>query len=374
MKKIRFPILVSLCCLLAWFLPAPAAADSTAYFSYSLNTASAPGEELVRLDVAAYKTEETAAGFRLKVQYDEDKLDYISTETSGAVKSGTMQTNGGSGLVSCVYVCNTESGYAPKLSGTVASFVFQVEADAKAGNTALTVSADQVCDYDGNPLDADETEKKLNLKILPSLSSKASLTALVPSSGKLEPEFSPSVRSYSLAVGSEVGTVELQPAAADGGTVSVSRKTLNGAGKETQITVTVTSADRSQTAQYLVTVQRAAKEEGTVSIKGKKTGNDGPGSSGNHTGSESPPERSGRTRNPDGQDSRTRAPAEGQAAGFPQAAAEAPENGERESSGDRTLVLVGDRMPSFFTGMLAAALCVTVGIAISLWLPIRRQP
>lgn len=371
MKKRRFPIVVCLCCLLARFLPMPAAADSAVYFSYSLDPVSASAEELVRLNVKAFKTEETAAGFRLKIQYDEDKLDYLSTETAGAVKSGTMQTNGSSGLVSCVYVCDTGNGYAPKLSGTIASFVFQVAADAKAGNTALTVSADQICDYDGNPLDTDDAEEKLNLKILPVFSSEASLTALTPSAGTLEPDFSPSVHNYSLAVGSEIGTVEFQAKAADGGTVAASRKTLNGAGKETRITVTVTSADRAQTAQYLVAVQRAAKGEKAVSVTKGKAGDEGPGAEVKN--SVSPADYSGGTQGAEGPGSRGQPAETAQAAGSPQSSA-APEGEKQESAGDRTLVLVGDRMPSFFTGMLAAALCITVGIALSLWLPIRRRP
>jgi hypothetical protein len=289
-----------------------------------------------------------------------------------------MRTNGGSGQVSCVYVCNTGNGSAPKLSGTVASFVFQVAADAKAGNTELTVSADQICDYDGDPLDADQTEKKLKLKILPLLSSKAGLTSLTPSAGKLEPDFSPSVHRYFLAVGSEVGTLEFQTASADRGTVFVSRKTLNGAGRQTKITVTVTAADRSQTAQYVVTVQRAQKGEDTVSITERNAGDEGPQAAGKSKNKE-PRDGAGRirSRNSPG----TQMSAAGQAPGSPpdeaqadaQDAAQAPEDGEWRSSGDRTLVLVGDRMPSFFTGMLATALCITVGIAISLWLPIRRR-
>jgi hypothetical protein len=376
MKKLRFPILACLCCLLAQFLPVPAAAaGAAAYFSCSLDPASASAEELVRLDVKAYRTEETAAGFRLKVRYDEDRLEYVSTEAAGAVKSGTMKTNGGSGLISCVYVCNTEKGHAPVLSGTIASFVFQVAADAKAGSTALTVSADQICNYDGDPLDADRAEQKLNLKIHPSLSAKAGLTALTPSSGTLEPEFSPSVHSYMLAVGSKIDTVEFQAAAADGGTVKASRKTLNAAGKETQIALTVTSADRTRTSQYLVTVRRAAKGEEAVSVKPEKAGKKGPGTAGEAKNSEPTPKNSGGTGRAESPDSLTaRPPESGPSAALPQSTAAEPENGGRESTGDRTLVLVGDRMPSFFTGMLAAALCISVGIAISLWLPIHRRP
>lgn len=365
MKKFRFAAAVCLCCLLIRLCPASASAASAVYFSYSLSCASASAEDLVRLDVKAYKTEETAAGFRLNVQYDEDKLDYISTETAGAVKSGTMRTNGSAGEISCVYVCNTDQGYAPKLSGTIASFVFQISADAKAGGTVLTVDADQICGYDGGPLDADGTGKKLSLTILPPLSAQASLNELIPSAGTLEPGFSPSVHSYTLAVGSGVGAVEFQAAAAEGGAVQVSRKTLNGAGKETQIAVTVTAANGKEKGQYLIAVRRAEKEPGTVSAAAEKSKSPGTAENAEASGTGSPGPQ-------------IRAGAQGQAVPEQQSPSEAARKdaaaAARQPAEERTLVLVGDRTPSFFTGMLAAALCITVGIAVSLWLPIRRRP
>ncbi|QNK40088.1 cohesin domain-containing protein [Caproicibacter fermentans] len=361
------------CFFLMRLLPASAAAASPTYFSYSLDPVSASGEELVRLNVTAYKTEETAAGFRLKIHYDEDKLDFISTETSGAVKSGTMQTSADSGLISSVYVCNTENGSAPRLSGTIASFLFQVAADAPTGNTALTVSADQICDYDGDSLEADNTEAKLNLKIQRSLSSEARLTELIPSAGSLEPEFAPSVRNYILKVGSDVGSVDFQTGAAGGGSVRVSRKTLNGAGKETQIAVTVTSEDRTQNAQYLITVERAAKDAAGSSITEGKAAGGGPGPS--RETESAAREASGGNRSGPGSGSKS---SPGFAAGGAGESASGSGGDTRQSealqaAGDRTLILVGDRMPTFLTGMLLAVLCALVGILLSLWLPIRRK-
>lgn len=361
--------------LLAAVLTVPAAASSQAYFSYSLDTASAANEEMIRLNVTAYKTETTAAAFRLRVYYDEDRLEYVSTETSGAVKSGTMQTNCSSGFLSCVYVCNPEKGYAPKLSGTVASFLFQVEPDAHSGKTSLTVTADQICDYDGNPLEANNTEKELTLKVLPPLSSEVGLTELTPSAGTLVPEFSPSVFNYTLTVGSEINTVEFKTRAAEGGTVHVNRSRLNGAGKETLITVTVTSEDRTQTAQYMITVKREQEEK--TNLFSAQVGN----------ANSSAPSCVEKIEKPENTNSNTSSrpiahndaaqisqpAAAGQSSFTPSSTATQTDRILPEERVEKTLVLVGDRMPSFFTGMLASALCITVGIAVSLWFPIHRR-
>ena len=372
MKRSQWFACACLCVLIAGCFPMPAAAQSQPYFSFRMDQDTVSREGSVRLQVQAYRTEATAAGFRLKVGFDEDALEFLGTETSGAVKSGAMYSSGSSGEVTCVYVCNTDKGYAPELSGTVAAFLFQVEPDAPTGKTALTVATDQVCDYDGDPLEADDGEEKLSLKIVPTPSSEAYLTELEPSAGVLEPEFSPSVHGYTLSVDSGTDTVEFTAEAAKSGTARVSRKTLNGAGKQTAITVTVTSEDRTETAQYLVTVEREAKAGSPAQAEPRQAGTDSLAAS-------SRPGGAGRTGEPpagagpgDGGEAEGTEPtvpvseSQPQAAGGPEAALRADM---------RPLVLVGDRMPSFLTGMLAAALCVTVGVTLSLWLPIRpRRP
>ena len=363
-------------------LPASAAERPAAYFSFHMDPASVSGGEVARLEVEAYRTEITAAGFRIQVSFDEDKLAFLGTETSGAVKSGTMRTNGSSGQITCVYVCNADKGYAPQLSGTVASFLFQAEPDAAEEETTLTVETDQICDYDGSPLETDRGSAELELKLSPALSSKARLTALEPSAGTLVPEFSPSATEYCLSVGSGVGSVEFRADAAEGGAVRVSRKTLNAAGKETQIVVTVTSADRSETAQYLVHVERMPKETApaAVSDRPEKTSERADDSSPENGRSRPPAEienketaaqkkpAAGTGDKGDGPEEREDADAAPSAA--PLQIAEAP----RETEENRTtLILTGDRMPSYLVGMLACALCVTVGSAVSLWLPIRSK-
>ena len=364
MRRGRRLVSACLCALLAGCLPAPAAAQTQPYFSFRMDPDTASCGEPVRLQVQAYRTETTAAGFRLRIDFDEDALEFLGTETSGAVKSGTMYTGGGSGEVTCVYVCNPDKGYAPELSGTIASFLFQVEPDAPAGKTALTVATDQVCDYDGDPLEADG-EEKFSLKLVPAPSSEAYLTSLKPSSGALEPEFSPSVHEYALPVGSGTDTVEFAAEAAESGTAKVSRKTLNGAGKQTPIVVTVTSEDKTETAQYLVTVEREAKPAGPAPAAGtQRTETDGsPVSSGGGAGRAE--QRSAEPESGEGTAGRTVAVVESQP---PSAGGQAAQQTEL-----RPLVLVGDRMPSFLTGMLAAALCVAVGVILSLWLPIRPR-
>lgn len=361
-------LLVPLCLFLtACRFSAAAQARTTPYFSFRLDPSQAGSGGLVRLRTEAFPAEVTAAGFRLRVSYDEDRLEFLGTETAGAVKSGTMRTNGGAGKVSCVYVCNAGGASAPRLSGNVASFLFQVEPGAAPGKTALTVETDQVCDYEGRLIDGTDAAEKLNLEIRPVPSSKARLSALKPSAGALSPAFSPEVTSYLLSVESGVGAVEFQADAAENGSVRVSRRTLNAAGKETEITVTVTSADGTEATRYLIRVERApktaarspgaevtaARTSGASRPKGGITGSGG-GSGAKKTGTAS----GGRA-----------APgaADGADAGGGRAVS------RQAAGGSAPLVVVGDRLPPYLFGMLACGFCVTVGVAVSLWLPIRPR-
>lgn len=369
MKKSLF-LLLGFCAFL--FLPifrVAAGAQAPFYFTFQLESSSVSAGGQVRLEAVACDTETAPAGFRIRIAYDEDKLQYMGTEASGTVKSGTMKTGGDSGAVSCVYVCNTDKGYAPRLSGTTVTFLFQAVPDAPAGRTNLSAYTDQVCDYDGNPLEANDTPGQLSLEVQDTPSSEAYLTDLQPSAGTLEPDFSPSVHSYLISVGSGVETLSFQASAAQGGTVKVSRKTLNAAGKETQITVSVTSADRSQTARYQVFVSRAAKPAATAAETA--SGGFGASAAGNEKGGGS---SAGASATAERMNSAPGAEAPALRAEADQASASIPQGEARQASAETAapLIIVSDRMPPYLTGMLAAALCITVGIAISLWIPVRR--
>ena len=359
MKK-RLFLFSAFLCFLLFQTSAPAAAEALRCFSFEIDPPSASGGGIVRLEVNAVPTEVTAAGFRLRVSFDEDRLDFLGTETAGAVKSGTMRTNSGAGTVSCVYVCNADKGSAPRLSGNVATFLFQAEPDAEIGKTELTVETDQVCDYNGEPIAETSRVEKLMLKIGAIPSSKACLSALKPSQGTLVPDFSSAVTSYLLPVGSGVGSVEFQADAAENGTVRVSRRTLNAAGRQTQIAITVTSADKLETARYLVNVERASKTEVSGREEKKKEG-----AARTEKAKESDAPRMGAA-------SKRGSGGEEEEQAFEDRGGQA--RTEETAAGNAApLVVVGDRMPSYLFGMLACVLCVTAGVALSLWFQVRPK-
>ncbi len=365
-----------------------AKAETAPYFTFSLDRAEASAGDLVRVRVQARAASEPAAGFRARVFYDSDSLSFVGTESSAVIQSGTLETNSVSNPVCCVYVCNTDRKTAPSLTGNVLTFVFRVCSGAKAGKSAVTAEVDQICGYDGASL-ASGCEGDMQFRIQRASSSQAALRDLEPSQGSLSPDFSPDVHDYEMWVSSDVDSVTFSADAFDGGTVKISRRSLHAAGSDTLIVITVTSGDGDSKAVYQVTVHReeapqSSKPESRASVSGSASG-----TRKGRTGSSARPRRAAGTVSGREAQAPWDTASENEAVS-PAQTEKSPESTQTEAvstagyavasptqaagpSDTVRVELVQNRMPSFFTGMLAAALCATVGIALNLWFSSGKQ-
>lgn len=350
----------------------PASGETDPGFSFAVDKPRASGEDMIKFTLRV-GANTAAAGFRVRVAYDDSVLRFSGTEASSRIESGTLQTNGESNPIYSVYVCNPGKGYAPELLGTVLTFLFQVRADAPAGRTEIGACVDEVCDYSGAALDLDHASA-VPLEVEREEPAEAFLTALEPSQGSLHPAFSPDVYFYGLDVGSDVRSVTFRADASEGASVKVSRKSLNPAGTDTAILITVTSADGSKQVRYSVTVSRAkVQPEGgeTSSKSGKASTSKASGSAkARGTGSRAAEEilraaKKGKASSSSGKrsDTLSAAPQGNNAAQDIPAAAE---NQNRPASAPG-LTILQNRMPDYLIGVLAAGFCITVGIALSLW-------
>ena len=375
MKKCASVLIPVLCFLLVFGGPASKAAE-VPYFTFRLDESSAAGGDAVRLCIEANRMENPAAGFRIRLSYDSDFLEFSGTETSSRIGSGTFQINPDGDPIYGVYVCDTQKGYAPSLSGNIISFVFRVRDGAPKTSTELSVCIDQICDFSAEQLNL-TCGGNLTLKITSGLSGKAGLDSLEPLAGTLEPEFSPDVYSYAMRVGYDVDSVKFRADAAEGGTVKVSRKSLNAAGTQTRITVTVTAEDGKTKELYTVTVSRAAKP--VSSAAGSPSAMSGSICSGSKGKAEafsvSLPESLPEARTESRLDSSAAEkenPEETLSAPVPAGSelASRPGSAFETETVTRNLYFVGNRMPEYLIGMLVCALCVVTGIALCLWLGI----
>lgn len=367
----------------------PAAGVSVPSFSFQLGSQGASTDEIVELKIKI--NESTAvAGFRIRVSYDESVLNFAGTETSTAIESGTLQTNSESNPVYSVYVCNTGKGYAPKLSGTILTFLFQVRSDASAGQTDLCACVDETCDYSEKSMDLD-TYSTLTLNIKPSQSNQAYLTALEPSQGELNPAFSPDIHYYGLNVDSGVHSVTFRADAGEGGSVKVSRKSLFGAGTDTPILITVISADKKTQTQYHVTVSRAEKSAQSENEPAESAGQVSraqhiaqrlSSKSGGRRNSVSEAAekalqaaKKGKKKSAEGRTKQigSRKTASSALRVEQEAVRQIPADTASHTQPVSGLTVVQNQMPTYLVGMLATGFCITIGIVLCLWFTVKKK-
>lgn len=388
MKRFRFfaALLFAACAICAE--PVSPARASASAFSFQLENRSAAAGDTVALNVKI-GANTGIAGFRLRVSYDASVLRFAGASVPQQIEQGTLQTNAGSNPVCSVYVCNVDRGYALPLSGTVVTYLFQVLQNSPAGATDVCACVDETCDYSAADLRLD-TYGTLSLNVAPPTSSEASLAALRPSVGELEPAFSPDVTSYRLNVDSSVSSVTFQTDAVPGANVRINRRSLFAAGSETPITVTVTSADKNARAVYLVTVCRAAKEPESVSSVGKnplskravektdpvskkllkKTASSGKSRSNSFSSAAERALAAART------GKKAKAQAENTNVMQTLSTRQTPTQAALQTVSAQTaapLTVVQSQMPSYLVGMLAAGFCIVTGILLSIWFGVKKK-
>ncbi|MDF1493665.1 cadherin-like beta sandwich domain-containing protein [Caproiciproducens sp. CPB-2] len=362
--------------LLPVILRIPAHAATVPYFTYSVDKSSAARGELVKLQINAGQVPDTAAGFRMRIGYHAEALSFVRTETSSQIKSGTMVTNSVSNPICSVYVCNVDQGAAPQLSGNIISFVFQVRDGASSGDTAINAHIDEVCNYAAKQLDVD-IEENLTVSIEPpeeEPSDEAALSRLDPYNGELVPGFSPDVYQYRMSVGYTVESVEFYARAEEGGTVKINRKSLFKPGTDTPIVATVTSADKTNQVQYVVLVSRAEKPAGSAGLSSDppRSGEKASGPEKTDAGKAQLPEKETEEMAAQGEDDFSAA-AEAENPAQPQAVQTAAQPYANTGYGGRNIYIIGNQMPVYVNGMLTAALCILLGIALSLYLKIKPR-
>lgn len=372
MKRHTFHFTFFIVLLLLTLIKVDASADPVPYFTYSLDKTSVSSGDFIKVQLNANQTADTAAGFRMTIDYDAAAFSFVRTETSAQIKSGTMYTNSTGNPIRSVYVCNVDRPTAPELSGNILSFVFQVKDGAPAGKANIGAHIDDVCNYDSKRLDV-SVHQTLTAAIQPpeeAPSNEASLFSLQPYQGRLEPPFSPDIYKYNLYVDSNVNSIEFSAAAQDGGTVRINRKTLFKAGTETPIVATVTSADKKAKTDYVITVFRG---ENPVPISDTASGKAESGKS----AKPKDPYQSLKAKKTEKEAKRQTEPAgeyatataepgqeEQQAV---QASVQQPSYSNRA---DRNIYIIGNQMPTFFIGMLTTALCLMLGILLTFYLRI----
>lgn len=342
-------------------------AESPSLFSFRFQADSAKPGETVKIVLAANQNSLTdnIAGFRILLNYDEDKLIFKRADTTAQIKSGTFFCQDWGGKIMGTYVCDGKS--APKLTGDCISFVFSVRENV-SGKAQVSAEVYEIVDWSEKFLE-DEPQKSLSISIQAPDPAEAFLTYLEPSVGELLPPFSPDTFSYSLYVDSSVTAVDFDTAAA-GASVRVSRRTLQKAGEDTRIVITVTSEDKSEKSEYIVTVRRALPVESEPETSGGASVSQKPESSSGPAPSSTPESEGGQDPGIESEHSKVSSQPAGTGTEAPRESnSSEPANGEATPApnqtvnvyGDRNLYVVGNQMGAFAAGVLVALFCMLLG-------------
>lgn len=257
--------------------PTATAAQTASFTLRAEEETVAPGEEVSFLLSCATPQAGNLSACRVRMPYDETRLQFRKVTAKGGLTSGELETNVQDGMIIIVYLTGREGIAVGREETPLLEVTFTVLSDVQEEEISLSAEVDGACDYDLQPYTL-ESRPAAEVQVVyppqPDGPQDALLRALQPDAGTLEPDFAPERFSYTLEVPSNVTSVLFyaQPLR-EGATVKVNRKTLGAMGSTTPFTVTVTSPDKSQKQVYEVSVKRGEKPEaGSVSSsKGKST-------------------------------------------------------------------------------------------------------
>ncbi|MCI9575298.1 MAG: hypothetical protein HFJ84_01235 [Clostridiales bacterium] len=364
MKRL-IPLFAATILLLSFYFPSPASAAEIPSLHVTSPTQALRDETWeVTLSVRGDPDQKLAA-FRLLVHYDSSYLTLKRMVTHESIPSGDFRYSVKTDSATGIYA-SAKQGIS--WNGECVTLVFSVNEDAPPGSTKVTISMDQMVGENSNSIPG--TQQSVQSVAIASLQNpQAALSRLLPSSGTLEPAFSPDQLDYSITVPYEVTSMTFDMDASDQGTARVNRKNLNKAGIPTVFLITATSADGNQKTQYTVTVYRQEKIStpgGTTSAtsshsQGIDASSPSKTSSSKTSSSKASSSKTSSIKSSSTKNSSSLSKTSGKETALDQTGTVENANPNIEATpvmyGDRYLYQNSNQMPAFVIGILCACIC-----------------
>ena len=226
--------------ILALLLPFPARARGSAAFTVQAVSGLDGGVELqIHYDGSLGKI----GALSVNAGFDPGRFSFLEAESTSGISSSGVDN----GQVN--WVCTMSPGLGP---GRVVTLRFQLSEDAGAGTAAFRLRVTEILSSGAEDLGNTVLDQTVNVQV--EAPPAPELSVLVPSTGDLEPAFSPQVTHYRLTVPFSVSSLTFETAASPEATVRVNRKNLGAGGSYTDFLVTVSVG--SQKTVYTVTAYR----------------------------------------------------------------------------------------------------------------------
>ena len=248
--------------------------NSANFYLESNSTNPVPGEDF-SINLNLQPTEDmNISVFRIKLKFDSTLLKYkgmYSKYDSNDFKAYLNQND-----LTIIFL-TSEKGINLKKNteDTLLELSFKVLFDAREGISKFSANIDSIASYNEErvPLAKSNINTRINIEKNPE--SDCDLKYLSAENYSLTPKFSKNIKSYSVTVPSNKSSIEITAIANDpGAKVKVNRRTLNFAGKTTDIKVTVSSADRKSRKIYTINVKRMAASESFNALNDRKKNKD----------------------------------------------------------------------------------------------------
>ena len=258
----------------------------TNFYLESNITNPVPGEDFsIKLNLRSNK-ETNISVFRIKLEFDYTLLKYkgiYSKYGSNDFKVSTNQNN-----LTVIFLTSEKGINLQKNSEeTLLEINFKVFSDAREGVSKFSANIDSIASYNEERIPLVKSSINTYISIEKTPESDCDLKYLAAEDYNLTPKFSKNIKSYSVTVPSNKNSIEITAIANDPrAKVTVNRKTLNSAGKNTDIKVTVSSADKKSRKIYTIYVKRLetlesfdvlnnrTKNNNSISDKNKSTQNE----------------------------------------------------------------------------------------------------
>ena len=238
------------------FLTLPASASEPASPLFNAEITEAPSKQGDSFTVLLSPTRNDIAAFVLTVEYDSAAVTQVKAELTGANSRDYTTFLSGDGTASFAYTA--ADGALPTTGGVLLHF--RTDSDFSSEELALHFQITDAADNTAENLLSSPESHTVNVTFPPLPSSECTLISLAPPAGTLVPDFDPDILDYTLEVPFEYTTLNFEAVPVEGASVRVNRKNLGSGGSTVDFTFTVTAADNSTKAVYIVAVTRLEKE------------------------------------------------------------------------------------------------------------------
>lgn len=228
------------------------------------------GEEINLSVMFSCEEDINISAFRMCISFDKSKFIYKNIYSKDS--SSDFKTYENNNTLTIVYLTSERGIDIPKNSSTcLFELNFKTTSDSSIGTSAFSASADGLCNYDCTEIPCAYIEP-ITISKVEGEPANCNLSSLSAPGCILAPQFSPDITNYIINVAYSKSSIEFTATPEDPeASVSVSRKTLNAAGKSTNINITVKSPDSNSKKVYTVTVNRGVKDSSSSSESSKSS-------------------------------------------------------------------------------------------------------